>query len=194
MPAERQFIVPFNDFMKSNDVHEVIVEHDDVTRWDGFLQAAGWVGQDIANLRLYNIPKAAWQAITPQDTSSALLDFDAGHLAALRQAAGCMLGHGAQPIDIPSAIGAHCLDKAYSPSSDGPHENWDCMLGWLGRNGSGIGIGVVVGGGEIPGLIGSLPGRAAKIYFPYPRLYDGARKYSGGLGQLLLVYDPDVLR
>jgi hypothetical protein len=191
--APPPFVAALTNYMKSDDIRDVVVPDDEVGKWDGLLRAAGWQGQDVGNLWLYRISDAAWAAIATRDAAAERLAFNEAHLAALRQAAVCLLRK-KLAISTRVALTAHCLDPDYAAAPDDPAGNWDDMAGWLGVFGNAVGTGIMVDGGEAARMIAAVPAPAVKIYYPYPLVYQPGRRMPPGPAQLIFAYDPAALR
>jgi hypothetical protein len=190
VPASAFLEPQFNEFMKADGARFVIVPAADVSKWDGFLRAAGWTGQDAGGVSLYEIADAHWAAIRVRSPAVARLSFDEAHLTALGEATRCGQSGQAGRLNIPVAMTAHCLDPAFAAASFDPRGNWDNLSGWLGDLGGRRAAGIVIGGREAKQLLASPPAGIETIYYPYPHVYDPARRLRTAPALLLLVYSP----
>ncbi len=187
------FSKQFNLFMKYFGAQTVLAPASQLTIWGAALRRAGWHEKLIGHIGLFTMPAKSWASIPVLSRSDTIFRLTSAHLAALKGAATCMIDKGATILNPGAAIAAGCLAPDFG-AGPGPANNWDKMSGWLGFLGNEIGVSVVTSGTVANRLVKQAGDGAAKIYFPYPKIYNSQTAKSISWGQLIIAYDPGSLK
>lgn len=129
-----------------------------------------WSALSKGPISLYKVPKldvAKYSNYTLSDMKSLSRIFQ---LYRLKQAAACYLEKGGQISDLApnTAIKKGCLISAYRSSKQGGH--WTTLGGWLGPQGTDVGVGVGVKGKSATNLIHKMSGQEKVLFYdPEPQ-------------------------
>jgi len=170
-------------FCVTHHINDILVTPSTNQALAASIKHMGWPGMFKGKISLYMVPKvdiSKYSSLTLDDMEN--LTF-LSQLRRLKQAAACYLDKGGQLSDLTpnAAIKMGCLTLAYKSPKHASH--WTKLGGWLGPQGSDVGVGVGVNGNLAAKLIPEISGQEKVLFYdpkPHPVSRSDLKKIKSG--------------
>jgi hypothetical protein len=174
-----------NDIMVAPSINQILVQP---------IKHLGWPVLSKGQISLYKVPKSGttkYSNITLGDMKNLSLVFQ---LHRLKRAAACYLKKGGLLSGLTPATANKlgCLTSAYKSSKRGGH--WTKLGGWLGPQGSDVGVGVGVKGKTALNLIREMSGQEKVLFYdPKPQPESAADLNTNKIGTLMFLFTKEYM-
>ncbi len=162
--------------------------------WVVLLNRLGWQHHAFKGVTAYHVPKTIIARYSHVSAISADTAFYVPEVEAMKNAAACYLAHGGllSSLTPDAAIADHCLNSAYA--SPTPSSNWTTESGWLGPQGSNVGIGIGATGAVAHQVFAGAKGASEfLLYDPNPHSVTLQAMAHDPEGTYLMVMTPGAL-
>ncbi len=168
--------------------------------WSSLLGRLGWQYHVFQGVTVYRVPKSILAQYSHASAADADKALYVSELEVLKNAAACYLAHGGQlsALTPDAAIADRCLASGYAGQS--ATSNWTVESGWIGPQGSNVGIGIGTTGNvasavftNLQKVLGSVGVSGYMLYDPQPHsitLHDMA---GSPQGTYLMILSPASL-